>query len=79
MEEIEVRRIDDQGRVLLPSSWRKRELGGAKEVIIMTEHGQLKIIPKKKVDLTKFFDKVGLGVGGIEDWRAFESAMDERR
>ena len=80
MEEIEVRKVDDQGRVLLPSSWRARELGGAKEVIIMTgEGGHLRIVPKKKVSLTKFFDSVDLGVDEIGDWESFESKFDGQR
>jgi bifunctional DNA-binding transcriptional regulator/antitoxin component of YhaV-PrlF toxin-antitoxin module len=80
MEEIEVRKVDGQGRVLLPSAWRAKELGGAKEVIIFTgEGGHLKIVPKKKVRLSRFFDKVELGVDGIGDWGSFESNLDEQR
>jgi bifunctional DNA-binding transcriptional regulator/antitoxin component of YhaV-PrlF toxin-antitoxin module len=80
MEEIEVRRVDGQGRVLLPSSWRARELGSAKEVIIMTgEGGHLRIVPKKKIHLTKFFDSVDLGVDVIGDWGSFEAKFDEER
>ncbi len=75
MEAIEVRKVDGQGRVLLPSEWR--ELGQAKEVIILSQGDHLKIIPKKKVDLTKFFDKVDLGVDAIGDWGSFESALAE--
>ncbi len=33
--------------------------------------GYLKIVPKKKVDLTKFFDSADLGMN-IEDWGEFE-------
>ena len=75
MEAIEVRKVDGQGRVLLPSEWR--ELGQAKEVIILSQGDHLKIVPKKKVDLTKFFDKVDLGVDAIGDWGSFESALAE--
>ena len=77
MEAIEVRKVDGQGRVLLPSEWREKELGQAKEVIILSQGDHLKIIPKKKVDLTKFFDKVDLGVDAIGDWGSFESALAE--
>ena len=77
MESIEVRKVDGQGRVLLPSEWRAKELGGAKEVIILSQGDHLKIIPKKRVDLTKFFDKLDLGVDAIGDWASYESALAE--
>jgi len=79
MDAIEVRKVDEQGRVLLPSEWRAKELGQAKEVIIMSQGDHLKIIPKKKVDLTKFFDRIDMGVDGIGDWAAFESRLADRR
>jgi hypothetical protein len=36
----------------------------------------LKIVPKKKVDLTKFFDSADLGMN-IEDWGNFERRFYE--
>jgi hypothetical protein len=38
--------------------------------------GYLKIVPKKKVDLTKFFDSADLGMN-IEDWDEFEGRFYE--
>ncbi len=52
----EVKKVDSQGRIVLPLDWRERDLKGVNEVIIIKEKGYLKIIPKKKVDLTQFFD-----------------------
>jgi bifunctional DNA-binding transcriptional regulator/antitoxin component of YhaV-PrlF toxin-antitoxin module len=74
---VEIRKVDEQGRVLLPSEWRAKELGRGKEVIILSQGDHLKIIPKKKVDLAKYFDKVDLGVDAIGDWGSFESALAE--
>ena len=62
MEEgVEVRRIDSQGRLILPADWREAEVGESRELFIVKRRGYLKIIPKRKVDLTKNFDKVDLG------------------
>ncbi|ATZ61715.2 MAG: hypothetical protein BME93_01215 [Methanosarcinales archaeon Met12] len=36
------------------------------------------MIPKKKVDLTKFFDKVDLGMN-IGDWDEFEKEFKGRK
>jgi hypothetical protein len=42
----------------LSPNWREKELKDGDEVIIMEEEGILKIILKKKIDLTQFFDKL---------------------
>lgn len=56
----EIRKVDSQGRIVLPNKWRKKQLKENDEVIIFEEKGILKIVPKKKVDLTKFFDTIEL-------------------
>ena len=68
---IEIKKVDDQGRFVLPSDWRAVELKDNREVFVIKGEGYLKIVPKKKIDLTKFFDSVDLGVE-IEDWGDFE-------
>ncbi|MFQ6051038.1 MAG: AbrB/MazE/SpoVT family DNA-binding domain-containing protein [Candidatus Hydrothermarchaeota archaeon] len=74
-EGVEIRKVDDQGRFVLPSDWRKNELEG-EEVFVVKRRGYLKIIPKKRSDLTKFFDKVNLGIN-IGDWKEFERKFYE--
>jgi hypothetical protein len=37
----------------------------------------LKIVPKRRVDLTEDFDKVDLGVDAIGSWREFEKKFYE--
>ena len=54
----EIKKVDSQGRIVLPRNWREKELKDGDEVIIMEEEGILKIIPRKKIDLTQFFDKL---------------------
>lgn len=69
---VEVRRVDAQGRVMLPPDWRKAEISEEREVYVIKRKGYLKILPKHRVDLTAFFNKVELGVEAIDDWREFE-------
>jgi bifunctional DNA-binding transcriptional regulator/antitoxin component of YhaV-PrlF toxin-antitoxin module len=59
---IELKKVDAQGRVVLPFDWRDEELQGNQEVLIIREKGILKIIPKKSVDLTLFFDSLDLNI-----------------
>jgi hypothetical protein len=46
-------------------------LEGTDEVFVIKRKGYLKMIPKKKADLTKFFDEADLGMD-IGDWDEFE-------
>jgi len=74
---VEIRKVDKQGRIILPADWRETELKESSEVYVIKRKGYLKIIPKSKIDLTKFFDKVDLGVDVIRDWKEFERKIRE--
>ncbi len=74
---IIIKKVDRQGRIVLPSSWREEVLGGEGEVFLIREGGILKIIPRRKPDLTKYFDSLDLGVDQIEDWEEFERELNE--
>ena len=69
---VEVKKMDSQGRLILPADWRESELGESKEVFVIKRKGYLKVIPKRQVDLTECFDKVDLGVESIGSWIQFE-------
>ncbi len=74
----EIRKVDSQGRIVLPLKWRKKELKNEDEVIIIEDEGILKIIPKKKVDLTKFFDSLEFDddlIDKLEHWSDFENYL----
>jgi len=69
---VEERKVDPQGRVMLPPDWRREEMAEGRDVYIIKRKGYLKILPKRKADLNGFFDKVDLGVEAIGDWERFE-------
>jgi len=78
----EIKKVDSQGRIVLPRNWRERELKDVDEVIIMEEEGILKIIPKKKIDLTQFFDKLeydDILVDKLENWSEFENTFLKKK
>lgn len=78
MEEgVEVRKVDSQGRLILPADWRESEIGESRELYVVKRKGYLKIIPKRQVDLTMNFDRVDLGVEAIGDWGEFEKKLLE--
>lgn len=72
---VEIRRVDSQGRLILPADWRESEMGENREVYVIKRRGYLKIIPRRRVDLTKNFDGVDLGVDVIGEWRDFEGKI----
>ncbi len=59
---VTVRKVDAQGRVALPSRWRNRALKKSDEVIVIEEEDMLLIRPKRKIDLTKYFDSIKVDV-----------------
>ncbi len=74
---VEVKKVDSQGRVVLPADWRESEVEESKEIYMVKRKGYLKIIPKRRVDLTENFDKVDLGVEAIGNWKEFEKKIHE--
>ncbi|TES96695.1 MAG: AbrB/MazE/SpoVT family DNA-binding domain-containing protein [Promethearchaeota archaeon] len=78
----EIRKVDSQGRIVLPHKWREKELKEGDEVLIIEEQGILKIIPKKKVDLTQFFDSLEYGddlMEKLDDWVDFENSLLKKK
>lgn len=74
---VEVKKMDSQGRLILPADWREAEIGESHELYIIKRKGYLKIVPKRRVDLTENFDKVDLGVETIGNWKQFEKKFYE--
>jgi len=74
---VEVKKVDSQGRVILPADWREAEVGESRELYIIKRKGYLKIVPKRRVDLTEDFDKVDLGVESIGGWKEFQKRFFE--
>jgi bifunctional DNA-binding transcriptional regulator/antitoxin component of YhaV-PrlF toxin-antitoxin module len=74
---VEVKKMDSQGRLILPADWRESELGESKEIFVIKRKGYLKLVPKRQVDLTECFDQVDLGVESIGSWTQFEKRIYE--
>ena len=76
---VEIKKVDIQGRLILPADWREAEIGESRELYVIKRKGYLKLVPKRRVDLTEFFDKVDLGVDSIGNWSEFEKRISEER
>jgi bifunctional DNA-binding transcriptional regulator/antitoxin component of YhaV-PrlF toxin-antitoxin module len=66
--QVEIKSVDNQGRILLPRDWRNRHLKG-KKAIIVYKGDVVEIRPFTKSDLTKYFDKVEVDLkADLSDW-----------
>ena len=74
---VEIKKVDSQGRFILPADWRETEINESRELYVIKRKGYLKIIPKKHIDLTQKFDKADLGVEAIGNWKQFENKFHE--
>ncbi len=68
------REIDPQGRVLLPKGWRAEIK--TKKVILLQTPEYVKILPKKKVDLTKYSNSIKVDLKApLTDWHAVKAEL----
>ena len=71
---ITIKKIDNQGRVLLPVGFRKKIYSG---VAYLIEHNdKLEILPAD-ADLTKYFDSVEVDVSNFEDYHELRRELRE--
>lgn len=72
-----IRKVDREGRVSLPKEWRERLLGKIDEVLVIEKEDSLVIRPKRKVDLTKYFDGVRVDIDPkeFEDYNRLKKAL----
>ncbi len=65
---MEVKRVDNQGRIMLPKTWRDRYLKD-KKAIVSLKGDLIEIRPFENTDLTKFFDKIEVDIkADLSDW-----------
>ena len=70
--EVEVKTVDNQGRIILPKNWRDRYLKGKKAIVSFKED-LIEIRPFTKADLTTYFDKVDVDLkADLSDWHKVE-------
>jgi len=72
---MEIKKVDNQGRIILPKEWRNRYLKG-KKAIIVYKGDIVEIRPFTKSDLTKYFDKVEVDLkSDLSDWHKVRNEL----
>ena len=70
---IEVKKIDDQGRIALPEEWRKKF---GDEVVVVTLENRIEILPRKG-NIMKFIDTIE--VEELKEWEELKKELFEAR
>ena len=74
--QVEERRVDSQGRVSLPSEWRRTHLNQDGEVVIVNMGEELIIKAKKAQRLSEFFDSVDVELkSDLSDWHRVKEEL----
>ena len=73
---LEIKRIDPQGRVVLPISWRRKIRGN--EVMVIEEDRKIEILPRD-ADLSKYIDSVEVRVTDFEDYHGMRRELRRGR
>ena len=73
-----LKRIDEQGRIVVPASWRKKHMRGDK-VLVRPRGKILEIVPQEVVDLTAYFDAAEVDLkADLADWHAVRRELRKR-
>ena len=73
-----LKKVDQQGRVVIPASWRKEHLRG--DTVLIRPRGKaLEILPQEEVDLTAYFDTADVDLkADLADWHAVRRELRKR-
>ena len=77
---MEIKTIDDQGRIVIPVEWRGK-LKTRKVLMKLKENGgAIEIIPYNSLDLTKYFDSIEADVHApLSDWHSLRKELRSRK
>lgn len=73
---MEIKKVDSQGRVVLPISWRRRMKSD--EVMVVEERAKVEIFPRD-VDLSKYVDSVEVEVDNFENYHEMRKELRKKR
>lgn len=70
-----IKRVDGQGRIVIPKKWREKYLKG-RRVIMRIKEDVIEIMPEKMFDLTRFFDSIEVDVrSDLADWHKVKKEL----
>lgn len=77
MSSVEIKEIDEQGRVIIPKKWRGLLKGD--KVVLKLKRDSIVVLPWEQFDLTNFFDSVEMDLkSDLTDWHAVRREIRRR-
>ncbi len=72
-----IKKVDKQGRVVLPKEWRDRH-GGPNKVLLIVQNDTIILKPYKPPNLTRFFDRIQVDLkSDLSDWKSVRRELLE--
>nr|MDO8044773.1 AbrB/MazE/SpoVT family DNA-binding domain-containing protein [Candidatus Baldrarchaeota archaeon] len=70
-----IKKVDGQGRIVIPKKWREKYLKG-RRIIMRIKEDVIEIMPEKMFDLTRFFDSIEVDVrSDLADWHKVKKEL----
>ena len=70
-----IKRVDGQGRIVIPKKWREKYLKG-RRVVMRIKEDVIEIMPERLFDLTRFFDSIEVDVrSDLADWHKVKKEL----
>ena len=74
---MEIKEIDEQGRIIIPKRWRGLLKGD--KVVLRLKRDSIEVLPLERFHLTNFFDSVEVDLKGkLTDWHAIRKELRSR-
>jgi len=74
MFQVVVKKIDRQGRLVLPREWRAQVLKEKDEVVLLMSEDSLKIVPRN-IDLSRYVNSIEVDVENFADYHALRREL----
>jgi len=72
---VVIKKVDGQGRIVIPKKWREKYLKG-RRIIMRIKEDVIEIMPEKMFDLTRFFDSIEVDVrSDLADWHKVKKEL----
>lgn len=78
MLKVVTKKIDAQGRLVLPREWRVRALKETDEVLLLIFDDHIKIIPHN-IDLSRYIDSVEVDVENFANYHELRRELRAKR
>ncbi|MEE8168139.1 MAG: hypothetical protein V3T58_04635 [Candidatus Hydrothermarchaeales archaeon] len=74
MIKVEKKKVDSHGRISIPISWRKKALGGSRDVIVIELEDRVEVLPEN-AGLEKYIDAIEIELKDFSDYHLLKKEL----